>query len=203
MEMLEDWREDDSMKEDQINIDELLPTTAQGMRHMNPAIQSQASSQSNDLSQGLMIDTQTYNNVGITQKMPTFSSANRPSVLDLSTTVKAEGAYSTNSMNVNGHSPHSHQGASHSPHHHQRASPSPHPQVSHHHQRASPSPHPQVSQHLASPHHSPYINNQQVFNYNNMPQHDMSQHDMRSPVSPHPQQVSAGVCLLCYCLYKE
>ena len=166
--MIGDWRED------ALSLDELLQTTSgQNRGNMtNTAIQSQAPSASGGGHNHQNAQQQYLSGGGRgvadeeTIEKPTFSSsANRPSVLDLSTTVKVgipPHYPMDNSMNNGHHSPHS-------PHHQQRAI----------------SPHSQPQQSPHSPHHSPYMNNQQtVFNYNNTPQQE--QH---SPVSPHAQQV--------------
>ena len=158
MEMLGEWREEDALKEDNINIDELLQTTAGQTRAANLSVQSQAPSLSTS-AEGLLMsqsDPQDYHMSH--QKVPTFSSsANRPSVLDLSTTaIKSEYGEGGQRMNMNGHNPH---------------------------QRDT-SPHHNLSPH--SPHQrSPYVSNQQVFNYSNT-----GQSEQQSPMSPHaPQQV--------------
>lgn len=167
------WREEDDLKEEPINIDELLHTTAGQGRTANTSVQSQAPSAGSDATtQNLLMNQQAAAQASYLlaqqqqqqqQKVPTFSgSANRPSVLDLSTTavVKAEYADGNPHTNMNGHSPH------------QQRAPSPHHQ--------QPSPH--------GPHQRSYGSEQQVFNYNNT-----GQTDQPSPMSPHaPQQVSRG-----------
>lgn len=162
--MIGDWRED------ALSLDELLQTTSgQNRGNTNNAIQSQAPSGHNHQQNAQQQQYMGRGGEDDAIEKPTFgSSANRPSVLDLSTTVKVgiPPHYPMDNMNNGHHSPHS-------PHHHQ--------------QQRSVSPHPAQQQSPHSPHqHSPYMNNQQtVFNYNNTPQQE--QH---SPVSPHAQQVS-------------
>lgn len=158
IDMINDWREET------LDLEALLhsSTANQTNRTDNGSLSSTAPSSSNVDSTGLPA----YPNK---VTVPTFSSANtnRPSVLDLSTTIRyQERPRMLN--NLNGHNQQM-----------QQRSVSPHQQVQ--------SPH--------SPHHSPYATNnpaQQVFNYNSgQDQHSpvsphAGRHMTPSPVSPRP-----------------
>lgn len=171
IDMIEDWREET------LDLESLLHSTSSQTKPHNGAIPSQAPISSIS---GSQLPTTTTDMIGNSTtssasglpaypqkvEVPTFSSsANRPSVLDLSTTIK----FQERQRIINHMNSQQQQQRSMSPH----QAPSPH------------SPH--------SPHHSPYMQNnpaQQVFNYNNtQEQHSpVSPHQTRvihSPVSPH------------------
>lgn len=169
MAMINDWRED------ALDLDALLHTTSNQLKSENPALSSQAPSTT------MQDNMPAHNLPAYPQKMtvPTFSSsASRPSVLDLSTTIKFEDRQQ--GINVNGHqnqprsvSPH------HSPHHSPYMQNNPSQQVFNYSNIPSDpqahgpvSPHQRVLHPPVSPHNS------------NLDQAPLSPH-MQSPMSPH------------------
>jgi len=154
-EILGDWQ-----REENVDLNTLIPGNSE-QRQQN--MQSQAPTSSHN---SVAYSNQMQHHMAVPTKVPTFSSANRPSVLDLSTTVR----YQDQRGQINGQC--QRVASPHSPH--QQTSPyAPAGQVfSYNNNRSDQPPHsPHAREGAASPHH---IN-----------QAPMSPHNMNGPVSPH------------------